>query len=200
MDAQAIVDALKGSFPDAAVESFAAADGMPTIYVAREHLVDVCRELRDRPELRFAFAADMTAADYLPREPRFEVVMHLVCLGSPGFGEVPKRLRVKVRVPGGDPIVPSVAGIWPAMGWAEREVWDLFGIRFDGNFDDRRILMPEDWEGHPARKDYPVQIKMTPKVYEPLQLTPQEFASNVRTRETSASGRTTRGTDKARQG
>ena len=66
------------------------------------------------------------------------------------------------------------------MNWAEREVWDLFGIEFDGHPNLRRLLMPDDWDGFPARKDYPVQIKMTPKIYEPLQLTPEEFAANVR--------------------
>ena len=84
--------------------------------------------------------------------------------GVAGFGDAPKRLRVKVRVPGADAVLPTLSGVWPSMGWAEREVWDLFGIRFDGHPDLRRILMPEDWEGHPARKDYPVQITMTPKV------------------------------------
>ena len=179
MDSNAIAETLKHTGPPGAVEPFAAADGMPTIYVAREHLVDVCRELRDRPELRYVFAADMTAADYMPREPRYEVVLHLASLGVAGFGDAPKRLRVKVRVPGNDAMLPTVSGVWPAMGWAEREVWDLFGIQFDGHPDMRRILMPEDWEGYPARKDYPVQINMKPKVYEPLQLTPQEFAQNV---------------------
>jgi NADH-quinone oxidoreductase subunit C len=179
MDSEAIINALTGLVPDASVEPAAAADGMPAIYVAREHLVDVCRALRDTPSLRFAFAADMTAADYMPREPRFEVVLHLASLGVAGFGDTPKRLRVKVRVPGNDPRVPTLSGVWPAMNWAEREVWDLFGIEFDEHPDLRRLLMPEDWEGFPLRKDYPVQIKMTPKIYEPLQLTPEEFAANL---------------------
>jgi NADH:ubiquinone oxidoreductase subunit C len=97
----------------------------------------------------------------------------------PGFGDVPKRLRVKVRVPGGDPRMPTLSGVWKAMNWGEREVYDLFGIQFDGHPDLRRILMPDDWEGHPARKDYPVQIQMKPKVYEPLQVTAQQFAQNM---------------------
>ncbi len=196
-----VAEILSASF-QGAVEAFEAADGMETIYVAREQLVDVARELRDRPELRYAFASDMTAADYLPREPRFEVVLHLASLGAAGFGDAPKRLRVKVRVPGTDAVLPTLSGVWPAMAWAEREVLDLFGIRFDGLADTRRILMPEDWEGYPARKDYPVQIKMTPKVYEPLQLTPQEFAANVRNAQDGAEARGPRGPEreKARQG
>jgi NADH-quinone oxidoreductase subunit C len=183
MDSSAIVETLKLIVPPGSVEPAVAGDGMPTIYVAREHVVDVCRELRDRPELAFAMALDMTAVDYLPREPRYEVVTHLLSPGVAGFGDTPKRLRVKVRVPGDDPVVPTLSGVWLSMGWAEREVWDFFGIRFDGHADLRRILMPDDWEGYPGRKDYPVQITMKPTVYEPLQLTPEEFASNVRTRE-----------------
>jgi len=179
MDSQGILDALRGAVPDGAIEAAPAADGMPAIYVAREHAAVVCRALRDDAALQFALAVDMTAVDFLPREPRFEVVVHLVSLGIKPYGDTPKRLRVKVRVPGSDPHMPTLSGVWKAMNWAEREVYDLFGIHFDGHPDLRRILMPEDWEGHPARKDYPVQITMTPKVYEPLQVTAQEFASNV---------------------
>jgi NADH-quinone oxidoreductase subunit C len=180
MHTQAIIDALKGLVPDGSVEPAAAADGMAAIYIAREQVVDVCRALRDTPSLGFAFVPDMTAVDYMPREPRFEVVLHLASLGVAGFGDTAKRLRVKVRVPGNDPRMPTLSGLWPAMNWAEREVWDLFGILFDGHPDLRRLLMPDDWEGFPARKDYPVQIKMTPKIYEPLQLTPEQFAANLR--------------------
>ncbi len=178
MDSQQTLDALRGSVPDGAVEAAPAADGMPAIYVAREHAAAVCLALRD--VLGFAFAPDITAVDYLPREPRFEVVVHLVSLGIAGYGDTPKRLRVKIRVPGTDPRMPTLSGVWKAMGWGEREVYDMFGIHFDGHPDLRRILMPDDWEGHPARKDYPVQIKMTPKVYEPMQLTPEQFAANLR--------------------
>ena len=83
-------------------------------------------------------------------------------------------------MPGDDTRVPSVAEVWPSAGWAEREVFDLFGIVFDGHSDLRRILMPEDWEGHPLRKDYPVQIRMAAKTQAPLQLSPEQFAANIR--------------------
>jgi NADH-quinone oxidoreductase subunit C len=177
MDSQQILDALAASVPAGAVEAAPAADGMPAIYVAREHAAEVCLALRDR--LQFAFAPDMTAVDYLPREPRFEVVVHLASLGIAPYGDTPKRLRVKFRVPGADPSMPTLSGVWKAMNWGEREVYDLFGIHFDGHPDLRRILMPDDWEGHPARKDYPVQINMKAKMYEPMQLTAQEFAANL---------------------
>ena len=179
MDSQQIVAALAGVAPEGAVEVAPSGDGMPAIYVAREHVQAVCQALRDLPSLQFSFAPDMTAVDYHPREPRFEVVVHLVSLGIAPYGDTPKRLRIKVKVPGDDPRMPTLSGVWKAMNWAEREVYDLFGIHFDGHPDLRRILMPDDWEGHPARKDYPVQIKMTPKVYEPLQVTAKEFAATM---------------------
>jgi NADH-quinone oxidoreductase subunit C len=179
MDSQQIIEALRGAAPEGAVEAAPAADGMPAIYVAREHAPAVCQALRDNPALQFALALDITGVDFMPREPRFEVVMHLASLGVPPYGDTPKRLRVKFRVPGTDARMPTLSGIWKAMNWGEREVYDLFGIYFDGHPDLRRILMPEDWEGHPARKDYPVQIKMKPKVYEALQVTAEEFAGNV---------------------
>ena len=166
--------------PGGSFEPAAAADGMPTVYVPREQLVETMRALRDTPELRYALLADITAVDYLPREPRYEIVYLLASLGSGGqFGDTPKRLRVKVRVPGTDPSVPTLISLWLAANWAERELWDMFGIRVDGHPDLRRLLMPEDWEGHPGRRDYPVQIKQPVKVYEPLQVSEEEFVANI---------------------
>ena len=78
-----------------------------------------------------------------------------------------------------DAHIRTVSDVWPAASWLEREVWDLFGIVFDGHPDPRRLLMPEDWEGYPLRKDYPVQIKMTPRTSQPLQVTEQEFRANL---------------------
>ena len=165
--------------PPGSFEHAQSADGMPTIYVLREQLVETMRALRDTPALRYAFLADIVGVDYLPREPRFEVVYLLASLGAPGYGETAKRLRVKVRVPGVDPSVPTVFEVWPAANWAERELWDMLGIRVDGHPDLRRILMPEDWEGFPGRRDYPVQIKQPVKTYEPLQVSEEEFVANI---------------------
>ena len=179
MDGGAIIEVLSRTVPAAGLEAVQSADGMPTIYVAREQLVDTCRALRDEPQLRFAFLADLLPVDYLPREPRFEIVYLMASLGLGGFGETPKRLRVKVRVPGGHVLVPSVSSVWPAANWAEREAYDLFGIHFSDHPDLRRILMPEDWEGFPLRKDYPVQIKQPVKTYEPLQVSQEQFVANI---------------------
>jgi NADH-quinone oxidoreductase subunit C len=83
-----------------------------------------------------------------------------------------------VRVQDGES-VPTVQQIWPSAGWPEREVWDMFGIIFDGHSDLRRLLMPEDWDGHPQRKDYPVQIRKTAQTYEPLEVSEAEFRANL---------------------
>jgi NADH-quinone oxidoreductase subunit C len=174
-----MLDILKRSVAEGAFEEIASADGMPTIYVTREHLLETMRALRDVPELRFALLADITAVDYLPREPRYEVIYLLASLGVAGYGDTPKRLRVKVRVPGDLSHVESVASIWPAANWAEREVYDMFGVHFDNHPDLRRVLMPDDWEGHPARKDYPVQIKDPVKTYEPLQVSAEQFVASI---------------------
>jgi NADH-quinone oxidoreductase subunit C len=173
------MDLLNTHLPAGSFEPAAAIDGMPTIYVARERLVEVCEALRDTPELRFAFLADIVPVDYFPREPRFEITYLLASLGAGDFGATPKRLRVRVRVPGTDARVPTVADVWPAAGWAEREAYDLFGIVVDGHPNLRRILMPEDWEGYPLRKDYPVQIKQPVKTYEPLQVSAEQFVANI---------------------
>jgi NADH-quinone oxidoreductase subunit C len=86
---------------------------------------------------------------------------------------------VKVKLDGSDARVATVSGIWPAANWLEREVWDLFGIQFDGHPDPRRLLMPDDWEGYPLRKDYPVQVRMVPRTSEPLQVSEEEFRANL---------------------
>ena len=121
----------------------------------------------------FDMLAELTAVDYHPREPRFELVYLLVSL------EHRRRLRVKVPLAGGDARAQTVTGVWPAANWLEREVWDLFGIVFDGHPDPRRLLMPEDWEGFPLRKDYPVQIRKIPTASAPLQMTEEEFRANL---------------------
>jgi NADH-quinone oxidoreductase subunit C len=172
-DATALVAALQQEFPGAAFEAAPTLDLQSTLYVSRDDLPAVARVLRDRPELRYSLLADLTAVDFHPRSPRFELVYLLVSL------EHRQRLRVKVRLEGDDARVHTVTGVWPAANWLEREVWDLFGIRFDGHPDPRRLLMPEDWEGFPLRKDYPVQIKMTPRSSEPLQVSEEEFRQNL---------------------
>jgi len=180
MDSTAIIDVLTRAVPGdpARFEGVVARDGMPTIYVPAAELVAASRVLRDDPELRFALLIDITAVDYLPRVPRYEVIYILTSPGASGFGTTPKRLRMKVRL-AADEHLPTVSGVWASANWAERELYDMFGIVVDGHPDLRRILMPEDWEGHPARRDYPVQIKMKVKTYEPLQLSEEEFVANV---------------------
>jgi NADH-quinone oxidoreductase subunit C len=180
MQASAIIEVvLRELSADAAqFEVVESRDGMPTFYVSLPSLVETCRVLRDAPDLRFAFMADVTAVDYHPRVPRFELVYILACPGVSGYGETPKRLRLKVRVPEGTH-VPSVSSIWESANWGEREVYDFFGVHFDGHPDMRRILMPDDWEGFPLRKDYPVQINQRVKTYEPLQVSEDEFVANM---------------------
>jgi NADH-quinone oxidoreductase subunit C len=184
MDASAIVEVLSRVLAEqepVSVETLASLDGMPTISVSRESLPKVARTLRDAAELRFVLLADIVAVDYLPREPRFEVLYILASPGVGGFGDTQKRLRMKVLVPGNDLRLPTVSDVWASANWGEREVYDLFGIEFDGHPDLRRILMPEDWEGFPLRRDYPVQIKAPVKTYAPLQVSEEEFVANVET-------------------
>jgi len=109
----------------------------------------------------FALLLDIGGADYPGREPRFDVVYHLIRLasGARTVADVgtPERVRVLCGVTEAEPLVPTVSDLWPAADWAEREVYDLFGIRFSGHPDLRRIQMPVEWEGHPLRKDYPLR-------------------------------------------
>jgi NADH-quinone oxidoreductase subunit C len=182
MDVPSVIDVLREVVPDAALEAAESID-MPTLYVRREQLVEVCRTLRDHSSLQFAFLAEVTAADYLPAEPRFEIVYHLACLGGvfaqTGGAAPARRLRLKVRLAGSDAHVPTVTSVYPTAGWLEREVYDLFGVIFDDHPDLRRILMTDDWEGYPLRKDYPVQIRKETSSWSAMQLTAEEFASNI---------------------
>lgn len=121
-----------------------------TAIVPVTHLLDVARHLRSADDAWFDTCSDVTATDWPPRAERFDVIY---CLYSTRHKH---RVRLKVRVGDGVP-VPSVTNVWRAAGWLEREVFDLFGIRFEGHPDLRRILMPDDWQGYPQRKDYPLE-------------------------------------------
>jgi NADH-quinone oxidoreductase subunit C len=171
MDAASVIESLAPLVPGATYEAGRSID-FATVYVPADRLVDTCRALRDTPSLGFDLLVELTAVDFLPRAPRYEVVYHLVSIPNS------RRLRLKVRVPDGG-TVPTVHGVWPGAGWPEREVWDMFGIVFEGHPDLRRLLMPEDWTGHPQRKDYPVQIRKVAQTYEPLEVTEQEFCANL---------------------
>src|SRR5438270_7020108 len=122
-----------------------------TVYVNRADIKSACETLRSSPETKFNFLADITCVDLFPSEPRFEVIYNLLSHSRK------ERVRLISRVPGGDPSIESLMGSWPAANFFEREVFDLFGVRFLGHPNLRRIMMPEDWEGHPLRKDYPVE-------------------------------------------
>jgi NADH-quinone oxidoreductase subunit C len=122
-----------------------------TVWLDRVGLRDACQMLKSEPKLQYNAIADITCVDWLPREPRFEVVYHL-------FSTVNKKyFRLKVRLAGDDPSVDSLTPIWPGANFFEREVFDLFGVRFDQHPNLVRIMMQENWEGHPLRKDYPVE-------------------------------------------
>ena len=125
--------------------------GETTIVVPRELLWATAEHCRQDAKLQYNFLTDATCVDRCPAEPRFELNYHLV--------SIPQREKVRLRVwlSGNDPMVDSLVPVWPGANWLEREIFDLFGIRFSGHPDLRRILLPEDWEGYPLRRDYPVE-------------------------------------------
>jgi NADH-quinone oxidoreductase subunit C len=181
---ESIIDALNAAVPGANAHVVPAVD-METVVVARESIVEVCRFLKEDAAFQFEFLSDIIGVDLLPQEPRFEIVYLLACLG-PAFQSagapapaVARRLRLKTQLPGDDPRVDTISGVWPSANWAEREVFDLFGVAFNDHPDLRRILMTDDWEGHPLRKDYPVQIRKSGHIPWEIDLTPEQFAANV---------------------
>jgi len=129
--------------------------GQVAISLNRDVIKDACLFLRDEPTLKMDHLADLTAVDYSrypgDQGPRFEVVYNLISI------PFRHRIRLKARVPEEDPRVPSVSSVWNTANWHERETYDLMGIIFENHPDLRRILLPEDWEGHPLRKEYPLK-------------------------------------------
>ena len=145
------ISALRAQFPDAFVDMRERL-GEATVWIEPRAIVDVCRFLRDEPRLRFNLLSDLCGVDLgIDQEPRFEVNYHLYSIPNN------MRLRLKVSLPGDEPTVDSVTSVWKTANWHERETYDMFGIVFEGHPDLRRILMPEEFQWHPLRKDYPVR-------------------------------------------
>jgi NADH-quinone oxidoreductase subunit C len=139
------------SWDEKAIVETAEFRGELTVVLAREHLQRAAEYLRAQAGLQFDFLSDISAVDRFPIEPRFEVNYHLLSIS------LNQTLRLRVWVSGKDPVISTVIPVWPTANWHEREIFDLFGIRFEGHPDLHRILMPDDWEGYPLRKDYPVE-------------------------------------------
>ena len=144
------LELLKEKFPDGILET-SSPQGDATALIGPEYLVRVMEFLKNDPRLQFSMLVDVTAVDRLGMSPRFDVVYHLLSL------TLRQRLRIKLQVDGGEPVVDSLTGLWGDANWLEREVWDMFGIRFAGHPNLRRILLYEEFEGHPLRKDYPIR-------------------------------------------
>lgn len=142
-------EALQVAFPDA-IQEKQEFRGEITILVDRDKILDVIRFCRDEAGLAYNFLSDITGIDYLPQEPRFGIAYHL-------YSMIHNRsLRLKVMLADDDPVVPSVVPVFPSANWSEREIFDLLGVTFSDHPDMRRILMPDGWDGHPLRKDYPL--------------------------------------------
>ena len=125
--------------------------GETTIVVPRELIRAAAARCREQEALNYNLFTDLSCVDRFPIEPRFELNYHIVSISRK------EKVRLKVKVSGSDAVVDSLVPVWPGANWLEREVFDLFGVRFTGHPDLRRILLPDDWEGYPLRRDYPVQ-------------------------------------------
>ena len=144
-----VIDAARAALGDALVDTLDAV-GEVTLTIARTQLIPAMIALRDTRGLEYQQLMEIAGVDYPERPERFDVCYHLLSLTRN------HRIRVRVTTDEVQP-VPSVTGIWPAANWLEREVFDMFGVNFTGHPDRRRILMPEDWQGYPQRKDYPLE-------------------------------------------
>jgi NADH-quinone oxidoreductase subunit C len=147
-----VVDGLIAAYPpaEAAIRTVSVDRGELTLYIEREHIARIAQVLRDDPALRFELLASVSGVDYIGTANRLHAVYHLVSM------TYRRRMRLEVSVSAEDAHIPSVTSTYPTADWQERETWDMFGIIFDGHPGLTRILMPDDWDGHPQRKDYPL--------------------------------------------
>lgn len=144
------IEKIREKFPDSIVdESFFRDD--TTVIVKKEDILPIARFLCSDEYLSFDFLSDLCCVDYYKREPRFEIVYHLYSIKNN------KRLRVKAPIHSNQEAISSVCSVWETANWLERECYDMYGIGFEGHPDLRRILLTDDWEGHPQRKDYPLK-------------------------------------------
>ena len=146
---QLIVDKIKAMLPEA-IEETSDFRGERTLFIKKNQVKVVCQLLRDDAELQYNFLSDISADDLLPEFPRFAVNYHIYSIPNQ------HRIRLRVYVEDPDDGPETMASVWPIATWLETEVWDLMGVRFKGNGSLRRLFMPEDWQGHPLRKDYPL--------------------------------------------
>ncbi len=165
MTAQADADKVTSTIPDA-VEAVTDFRGEVTLHLRREHLPAVCRLLRDDPQCRYELLFSVSGVDYLDDPRRLHAVYHLTSMSYR------RRIRLEVAVPVDDAHIPSVVSVYPTADWHERETWDFFGIVFDGHPGLARIEMPDDWVGHPQRKDYP--LGGVPVEYKGAQIPPPD--------------------------
>ena len=149
MDNATVIERLRAALPEA-IEKISEFRGSLSVYVKPEAIVEVARFLRDDPDLSYNFLDNLCGVDYIGRDPRFEMVYHLLSHKNRHI------VCLKVGVPERTPAVPTLTGLWATANWQERETFDLLGITFTGHPGLQRILMPDDWEGYPLRKDVPL--------------------------------------------
>lgn len=151
MESLQIADRIKDKFPDEVLE-IKEFIGQVSVTIKKKRILEICRYLHDETDLYFNYLTDICGVDYLgKKENRFEVVYHLYSIKHR------HRIRLKAEVSENDPVIDSVIPVWTGGNWHERECFDMYGIVFNGHPDLRRILLPEDWEGYPLRKDYPLK-------------------------------------------
>lgn len=158
LDDNPMVKKIKEKFPGDIFDTYCFANRLDeiTIRVKKEKIKDISRFVREDPDLEFTYLADITGVDYLEREERFDLVYHLYSVNKN------LRLRLRLSLKDGE-AVDSVTSVWKGADWYEREAYDMLGIGFNEHPNLKRILMPDDWEGHPYRKDYPLEDRKTPK-------------------------------------